>query len=78
MNAGTQQLRKSVLMLALLAATLPAMAAGTKPVIASAVPNYTANQLTITGASFGTTAPKVVIGGHTATVARQRACKVVG
>ena len=61
----------------LLAATLPALAAATKPVIASAVPNYAASQLTITGASFGTTAPKVVIGGHAATVVSSSATTVV-
>ena len=77
MKSCTPQPRTFVLMLALLAATLPALAAATKPVIASAVPNYAANQLTITGASFGTTAPKVVIGGHAATVVSSSATSVV-
>jgi hypothetical protein len=77
MNACTQRPRKSVVILALLAATLPALAAGTKPVIESAVANYAADQLTITGVSFGTTAPKVGIGGHVATVVSSSATSVV-
>ena len=77
MKSCTLQLRKFVLMLALVAATLPALAAGTKPVIASTVANYAANQLTINGASFGTTAPKVAIGGHVATVLSSSATRVV-
>lgn len=78
MKTCIPQLRKFILTLGLLAAAWPALATGTKPVIDSAVPNYTTNQLTINGTSLlGTKTPKVVIGGQTVTVVSSSSTSVV-
>ncbi len=55
----------------------PAAYAATAPVIISAVANFQTNQLTITGSSFGTTAPTVRLDGSTLQVVSNNATTVV-
>lgn len=55
----------------------PAAYAASAPTIVSAVANFQTNQLTITGTSFGTSTPKVVLGGSALQVVSHSATTVV-
>lgn len=57
-------------------AMLPAAASAT-PIIVSAVPNYTNNQLTITGMAFGAAVPTVKLDSMAATVVSHNSTMVV-
>ena len=70
--------RKLHMMICLLALAMcvPALA-NAKPVIDSAVPNYSTNQLTISGSAFGTTTPTVKIDTVALSIVSHTATQIV-